>query len=106
MLIFDASFLSSASKGPATERCTMARSVDMQIWPEYAIAPKSKARAHSLMSASARTWRTTSASQLQSCKKYKRTTAGAFPPSSRILGLRCLAHSIAINFPTRSLPVN
>ena len=34
------------------------------------------------------------------------TMAGALPPNSRTQGLRCLAASIAIILPTRSLPVN
>ena len=66
---------------------TTMRSVDMQICPELANAPKAAAFTAASRSASAS------------------TSSGALPPSSSSTGFRCLAHSAAMSLPTRVEPV-
>ncbi len=65
----------------------MIRSVDMQICPELANAPKMEASTAASTSASSS------------------TTSGALPPSSSSDGVRCSAHVLAISRPTGVDPV-
>ena len=79
-----ASFPANSS---ATVSSTMTRSVDMQIWPALANAPK------------------TVASTAASTSASPSTTSGALPPSSSRIGLRCFAAICASIVPTRVEPV-
>ena len=76
-----------ATKSSAILSSTTMRSVDMQIWPWLAKAPKAAAFTASSRSASSS------------------TTSGDLPPSSSSTGLRCSAHFLAMILPTREEPV-
>ena len=75
---------SLSTNSSATFSSTMSRSVDMQIWPWLAKAPKTAAFTASSRSASSS------------------TISGALPPSSSSTGFRCSAASLAMILPTRS----